>query len=230
MEDVLVKISIMAIPILLAITLHEAAHGYVANYFGDPTAKMMGRLSLNPIRHIDPVGTILMPLLLLLVAGFMFGYAKPVPVTTRNLRNPKTDMIWVALAGPAANIFLALMGGILLMTTGIVPDYFQVWFLNNLHFLIFFNCLLAIFNLMPLPPLDGGRVLTGLLPGPMAYKLSRIEPYGIFILVGVIFILPRLSGVIGINLDLGSALIFGPAESLYGFIVDLFSGGGGAGR
>ncbi len=226
MDNILVNFSIMAIPILLAITLHEAAHGYVANYFGDPTAKMMGRLTLNPIRHIDPIGTILMPLLLLLVAGFMFGYAKPVPVTTQNLRNPKTDMIWVALAGPAANIFLALMGGVLIMTLGIVPEFFQVWFANNLSFLIYFNCLLAIFNMMPLPPLDGGRVLAGLLPGPLAYKFSRIEPYGIFILVGVIFILPRLSQVLGVNVDLGGAFIFGPAQGLYAFIVGLFSGGG----
>ncbi len=226
MDNLLVNISIMAIPILLAITLHEAAHGYVANYFGDPTAKMMGRLSLNPFRHIDPVGTILMPLLLLLVAGFMFGYAKPVPVTTQNLRNPKTDMIWVALAGPAANIFLALLGGVLLVLTDIVPEFFQGWFLNNLHFLIFFNCLLAIFNMMPLPPLDGGRVLTGLLPGPMAYKFSRIEPYGIFIVIGVIFILPWLSQALGVNVDLGGAFIFGPARSLYAFIVNIFSSGG----
>ena len=226
MDNILVNFSVMAVPILLAITLHEAAHGYVANYFGDPTAKMMGRLTLNPIRHIDPIGTILMPLLLLLVAGFMFGYAKPVPVTMQNLRNPKTDMIWVALAGPAANIFLALMGGALIMTLGIVPEFFQVWFANNLSFLIYFNCLLAIFNMMPLPPLDGGRVLAGLLPGPLAYKFSRIEPYGIFILVGVIFILPRLSQVLGVNVDLGGAFIFGPAQGLYAFIVGIFSGGG----
>lgn len=228
MDNLLVNISIMAIPILLAITLHEAAHGYVANYFGDPTAKMMGRLSLNPIRHIDPIGTILMPLVIFFLSNFTFtfGYAKPVPVTTENLRNPKTDMIWVALAGPAANIFLALMGGVLLLTLGLVPEFFKNWFENTLHLLIFFNCLLAIFNMMPLPPLDGGRVVTGLLPGPLAYKFGSIERYGFLILVGVIFILPRLSGVLGVNIDLGRMLIFGPARSLYLFIVNLFSGGG----
>lgn len=228
MDNLFVNISIMAIPILLAITLHEAAHGYVANYFGDPTAKRMGRLSLNPIRHIDPIGTIVMPLVIFFLSNFTFtfGYAKPVPVMAENLRNPKTDMIWVALAGPAANILLALIGGVLILTLGIVPGFLQEWFALNLSFLIYFNCLLAIFNMMPLPPLDGGRVVTGLLPGPLAHKFASIERYGFLILVGVIFILPRLSGVLGINVDLGGTLIFGPARSLYVFIVGLFSGGG----
>ena len=228
MDNILVTLSVIALPLLLAITLHEAAHGYVANYFGDPTAKMMGRLSLNPVRHIDPFGTIILPLLIFVLSSFTFtfGYAKPVPVTTQNLRNPKTDMIWVALAGPAANIFLAMVGGVLLMTLGIVPEFLQEWLANSLFFMILINCLLAIFNMMPLPPLDGGRVVAGLLPGPLAYKFASIERYGFFILVGVIFILPRLSGVLGVNIDIGRALIFGPAQNLTMFIVNLFTGGG----
>ena len=153
----------------------------------------------------------------------MFGYAKPVPVTARNLRNPKIDMVWVALAGPAANIFLALMGGILLLTTGLLPETLAGWLFTNLHFLIFFNCLLAIFNLLPIPPLDGSRVLAGFLPGPLAYKFGQLDRYGFFIVIGVLFILPMLLAQVGINFPLGEILIFGPANDLYNFIAGVFS-------
>ena len=223
-SDILQNLSVIAIPILLAITLHEAAHGYVANYFGDPTAKNLGRLSLNPIRHIDPFGTIILPALLFFTSGFIFGYAKPVPVQTQNLGNPKRDMMWVALAGPAANIFLALMGGVLLVVSGVLPEPIQSWFLQNAHFLILFNIILAIFNMFPLPPLDGGRVLTGLLPGPLAYQFARIERYGLLILIGLIFVLPFALGAAGINFSLFEVLVFRPALALYDIIVGLFTG------
>lgn len=212
----------MALPILLAITLHEAAHGYVANYFGDSTAKRLGRLTLNPIKHIDPFGTIILPGVLFFIGGFIFGYAKPVPVTTQNLRNPKRDMIWVALAGPAANIFLALMGGVLLLLLPIIPGVAHDWFANNLTFMIFFNFLIALFNMLPLPPLDGGRVVAGLLPGPLAYKFNQIERYGFIILLGLIFLLPMLFSSLGIRFNLLQYLIFDPAYWLTDLILNLF--------
>ncbi len=224
MEGLITNFSFMAIPILLAITLHEAAHGYVANHFGDPTAKNLGRLSLNPVKHIDPIGTILMPLLLLIMSGgaFMFGYAKPVPVNTLNLRNPKKDMVWVALAGPAANIFLALAGGGLLLTLGIVPGGMVDWLANTLYFLIFFNCLLAIFNLIPIPPLDGSKVVAGALSGPLAYKYAQLDRFGFFLVIGLLFILPMALEGVGIHFPVGEILIFGPASDLANLIIGIF--------
>ncbi len=222
MEEILLGISVMALPILLAITLHEAAHGYVANYFGDSTAKRLGRLSLNPIKHIDLFGTIILPAALFFIGGFIFGYAKPVPVTTQNLRNPKRDMVWVALAGPAANIFLALMAGVLLLLLPIIPGVAHDWFANNLTFMIFFNFLIALFNMLPLPPLDGGRVVAGLLPGPLAYKFNQIERYGFIILLGLIFLLPMLFSSLGIRFNLLQFLIFNPAYWLTDLILNLF--------
>lgn len=222
MEEILLRISVMALPILLAITLHEAAHGYVANYFGDSTAKRLGRLSLNPIKHIDLFGTIILPAALFFIGGFIFGYAKPVPVTTQNLRNPKRDMVWVALAGPAANIFLALMAGVLLLLLPIIPGFAHDWFANNLTFMIFFNFLIALFNMLPLPPLDGGRVVAGLLPGPLAYKFNQIERYGFIILLGLIFLLPMLFSSLGIRFNLLQVLIFNPAYWLTDLILNLF--------
>jgi Zn-dependent protease len=180
-------VAIYAIPVLFAITVHEAAHGYAARYFGDNTAWTLGRITLNPLKHIDPVGTILMPLLLYFATSgaFLFGYAKPVPVRFGNLRNPKRDMIWVALAGPAANLAQALAWGIsmyLLQGTGVAEPFF----LKMCQGGVLVNVVMFAFNLFPLPPLDGGRILVGLLPYRQAELVSRIEPWGFFIVMGLV--------------------------------------------
>lgn len=186
------KISIWVVPVILGITVHEVAHGWIARKLGDNTAFMLGRLTLNPIKHVDPVGTILIPgMLLLLQAGFIFGYAKPVPINWKNLHRPKRDMALVAAAGPVANLLMAIGWallmrlGVMLGDTGLALVYMGVAGIS-------INGILMILNLLPLPPLDGGRVMTGLLPGPIAYKFSRIEPYGFFILIGLL-----VTGVLG---------------------------------
>lgn len=181
------SIAIYALPVIFAITVHEAAHGYAARHFGDDTAWMMGRVTLNPLKHIDPFGTILLPLMLVLVASpVIVGAAKPVPVRFDKLRNPKSDMIWVALAGPAANLIMALMWGILavcLHAMGVT----EVFFIGMCNAGFVVNIALFVFNLFPLPPLDGGRILVGLLPYKQAVMFSRIEPYGFFIVIALIY-------------------------------------------
>ena len=186
------SIAIWALPVLFSITAHEAAHGYAARHFGDNTAYMLGRITLNPIKHIDPIGTILMPLLLLFTTSgaFLFGYAKPVPVRFGNLRNPKRDMIWVALAGPAANLLQALLWGILLLVLSGM-DVSEPYFLAVSKAGITVNVVMFVFNLFPLPPLDGGRILVGLLPYQQAALVSRIEPWGFFIVMALV-----ISGVL----------------------------------
>jgi len=183
-------ISIWALPVLFAVVLHEVAHGWVADKLGDDTARWMGRLTLNPIRHIDPVGTIGIPLLLIVVGSpFLFGYAKPVPINFRKLNRPKQDMVWVALAGPVTNILLALASAFLLFVAVRLPAD-VAWVAEPVALMaqasIIINLVLCTFNLLPLPPLDGGRVAVGLLPGPAAYQLSRLEPYGFFIIVALL--------------------------------------------
>jgi len=192
-SDIIQTILIYALPVLFSITVHEAAHGYVARYFGDNTAYMLGRMTLNPIKHIDPIGTILMPLLLYFSTSgaFVFGYAKPVPVNFGNLRHPKRDMVWVALAGPASNFVQAIAWALLLvalLTVGVEEPFFTQMARAG----ILVNLVMWAFNLFPLPPLDGGRVLAGLLPMRQAMWLSRIEPYGFFIVLALV-----LAGVVG---------------------------------
>ena len=183
-DQLIQTIALAAIPVLFAITLHEAAHGYVARHFGDMTAYQQGRISLNPLRHIDPVGTILFPLLTLWLGGILFGWAKPVPVNFGALRRPKQDMLWVALAGPASNLFMALGWALLYKMAWSFPDsYFAEPLLGMAEWGIKINVILMVLNLLPLPPLDGGRVAVSLLPHRQAYQLSRIEPYGMFILI-----------------------------------------------
>lgn len=187
-ENLIQFISIAAIPILFAITLHEAAHGYVARHFGDMTAYQQGRITLNPLRHIDPVGTILLPLLTLILTfksgGILFGWAKPVPVNFAALRHPKKDMLWVAFAGPAANLFMALCWALLAKMSWLNPgNYFAVPLYEMALMGVQINVTLMLLNLLPLPPLDGGRMAISLLPQRQAYKLAQFERYGIFILI-----------------------------------------------
>ena len=186
------KISAYALPILFAITVHEAAHGYVARYFGDMTAHYMNRISLNPIRHIDPVGTIIFPALTLMLGGILFGWAKPVPVNFSNLNNPKKDMFWVALAGPAANFFMAIFWTILLTRINIFPDDAELFIRVMCLAGIQINIILMVLNLLPIPPLDGGRIAVSVLPYPWSSYVAGLERYGFFILI---FLL--ISGVLG---------------------------------
>lgn len=220
MGEMVLTASTWILPVLLAITLHEAAHGYVAHLLGDDTAKRAGRLSLNPARHVDPFGTILLPLLLFVMRSpFLFGYAKPVPVDGRNLANPRRDMMWVALGGPGINMALAFLSGALLHLTGFLPEMAQEWFALNLVHSIQINLLLALFNMLPIPPLDGGRVAVGLLPLPLARPLARIEPYGMFILIGLIFVFPLLGSLLGQEWNIFVWFILPPMEFLYSLIL-----------
>ena len=201
---------IYALPVIFAITIHEAAHGYAARHFGDNTAYSLGRITLNPLKHIDPIGTIAMPLLLYFSTGgaFLFGYAKPVPVRFGNLRNPKRDMIWVALAGPAVNLLQALLWGVLLyLVIGMRID--ERFFIEMCKAGMLVNVVMFVFNLFPLPPLDGGRILVGLLPYRQAELVSRVEPYGFFVVMGLV-----ITGVIG-------AIWMRPLMSLTYGLVDL---------
>jgi Zn-dependent protease len=207
------KISIWAIPVLFAITLHEVAHGWMARYFGDRTAEMLGRLSLNPLRHIDPIGTVLVPGLLLAVGGPLFGWAKPVPVATSVLRNPRRAMVLVALAGPAANIFMAavwcaVLGAIVRVNGNQTLDG---WITLMAQAGILTNVFLAVFNLLPIPPLDGGRVLAGLLPPRLGARLEKIEPAGLFIVLGL-----SAFGLLG--------WLFNPALRVVGRIINALFG------
>jgi len=219
---ILYTISTWAIPVIIAITFHEAAHGYVARVFGDDTAWRLGRVSFNPLKHIDPFGTVLLPAILLLVRSpFLFGYAKPVPVNFRALRHPRRDMVWVAAAGPAMNLALATLAALGFHLVPYLPFTVAEWVDQNLENALSINVLLAIFNLLPLPPLDGGRIAVGVLPDALARPLARLEPYGMVILIGVLFILPILGAQLGVNLNIVSQVIGRSSQAVIQLILEM---------
>jgi Zn-dependent protease len=190
----------IAIPVLIAITSHEAAHGFVANRLGDDTAYRLGRVTFNPFRHIDAFGTVLLPALLWLSFHFLFGWAKPVPVDFSRLHRPRRDMVLVAAAGPGVNLLLALVSGILLNLTGLLPSgAVGEWLVGVFTISVVVNVILAVFNMLPLPPLDGGRVAVGLLPDRLAFPLARLERWGLPIIIAVVFLIPWLAGQIGLG-------------------------------
>ncbi|MDG1020367.1 MAG: site-2 protease family protein [Emcibacteraceae bacterium] len=222
MADFMVSISVWALPLLFAITLHEAAHAWTAWKLGDNTAKKLGRVSFNPLTHIDPFGTVILPLILLVSgSGFMFGYAKPVPVNFNQLNNPRRDGVLVALAGPGANIFLLIMAALLLNVMALIPDFMSDWFRQNMINMIIINAILAVFNMLPIPPLDGGRVAVGILPYPLARPLSRLEPYGMLIILMALFIIPIGGRYIGLNLNIFQYIVMPPVEIMLGWAENL---------
>ncbi len=206
------KIAVYALPVVFAITLHEAAHGYAARHFGDSTAYMLGRISLNPLRHIDPVGTVLVPLLSLLLGGILFGWAKPVPVNFGNLRQPKKDMLWVAAAGPASNLAMAFGWALVMKMAMLMPESslsLPMALMGKAGVSI--NAVLLVLNLLPLPPLDGGRIMVSLLPHNLAWRFASLERYGFFILIALLF-LGALDSILWplINLTVGAIfMLFG---------------------
>ena len=188
LSSILQIVAISAIPVLFAIALHEVAHGWVANYFGDNTAASLGRLSVNPFKHIDPIGTVLVPIVMIATVGVAFGWAKPVPVDWRNLRNPRRDMVYVAAAGPAANLLMALFWGLMLKLASLLlgGSQFAQPLILMAQIGIMINLVLFTLNLIPIPPLDGGRIAVGLLPPNLAQPLARVEPFGFFILIALL--------------------------------------------
>jgi Zn-dependent protease len=217
-DTTLYTASTWILPVVIAITFHEAAHGFVAHHFGDDTAWKLGRVSFNPLKHIDPVGTIVLPAILLLShSPFLFGYAKPVPVNFRGLRNPRLDMVWVAVAGPATNILLAILAAAAFHLVSLVPASAAQWIVDNLKNALLINVVLAIFNLIPLPPLDGGRIAVGLLPNILAVPLSRLEPFGMLILIGILIVVPMIGAQFGLSLDVISAGL----RAITGFVIGL---------
>jgi Zn-dependent protease len=214
----LYDVSVWVLPLVIAITFHEAAHGFVAHRLGDNTAYDLGRVSFNPLRHIDPFGTLMMPAILLMShSPFLFGYAKPVPVNFRALRSPRIDMVWVALAGPATNIALALFAAAAFHVVDYLPPNAAQWVSDNLKNAVVINVILTIFNMLPIPPLDGGRVAVGLLPKALALPLSRLEPFGMLILIGFLILLPLAGSQLGLNLDVISAIL----RTSTGYVIQL---------
>ena len=227
-SNILYQVSIWTLPVLLAVTLHEAAHGWVAWRLGDPTAKVLGRVSFNPLKHIDPFGTVALPGLMLLASGgsMMFGYAKPVPVDFRRLRSPRRDMVLVAAAGPASNLLIALLCAGALHGAFALQGDVREWLAYNLLNSVWINVLLAVFNMIPLPPLDGGRVAVGLLPPALALPLARLERVGIFIVLAALFVAPWVGQKIGVPMNIFTWLVAEPVWELRNWMLALFGFGG----
>ncbi len=220
------EISVWLLPVLIAVTFHEAAHGIVAHLLGDDTAWRLGRVSLNPFKHIDPFGTIVLPALLLLARSpFLFGYAKPVPVNFRALRHPRRDMILVAAAGPLMNLILAILAALGFHLLAYAPDLMVRFVGENLRNALVLNVVLAVFNLVPIPPLDGGRILVGVLPKPLAAPLARLEPYGLVTLIGLLIVLPLLGAQFDLDLNVISIAIARATRAIIGVIL-LITGNG----
>ena len=218
MNITLYDLSVWVLPLIIAITFHEAAHGFVAHALGDNTAYERGRVSFNPLKHIDPFGTLMLPAMLLLAhSPFLFGYAKPVPVNFRALRNPRIDMVWVALAGPATNIALALVAAAAFHILDYLPSNTAQWVADNLKNAVLINVVLAVFNMLPIPPLDGGRVAVGLLPRALGAPLARLEPFGMLILIGILILLPLAGSQFGLNLDIISTIL----RTMTGYVIQL---------
>lgn len=221
-STLLYKATIWVLPAITAITLHEAAHGWVAGKLGDGTAREAGRVSFNPARHIDIFGTIVLPgILLLMKAPFLFGYAKPVPVDASRLRQPKRDMIWVAVAGPGANLLMAYLAALLMYVTLLVPEVAKDWLFQNLKNALMLNIVLAVYNLLPIPPLDGGRIVQELLPPDLAVPYAKLEPYGMPVIVGLLIVPPLIGMLLGVPLDILPWLILSPVEFIFDLLLTL---------
>ena len=222
MSSTIYTFSVWVLPVLIAITFHEAAHGYVAWRLGDDTAKRLGRVTFNPLRHIDLFGTIVVPAALLLAgAPFLFGWAKPVPVDFMRLDRPRRDMVLVAAAGPGVNLLLAWVSAVLIHASVLAPEPAAQWLTQNLIHSMRINLILAVFNMVPMPPLDGGRVAVGLLPRVLARPLAGLERVGLFIIIGALFLLPWLGRKLGVDLDIFPWLVGAPVEYLFGVMATL---------
>lgn len=225
MEEWIFRVTAVALPAILAITLHEAAHGFVAWRLGDDTAYQLGRVTFNPLRHIDPFGTVLLPALMYFTTGFVFGWAKPVPVNFGRLNHPRRDMVWVALAGPGTNFVLALLSAILWGLVNPEHGIIEHWLRAAAEVSILVNVILMVFNLIPLPPLDGGRVAVGILPDILAFPLARLERFGMPILLTAFFLLPMLGRQIGVDLNIMTWLMGPPVDAVID-LIQILTGNG----